>query len=160
MMKTKILYKLRLPLLFLFLFATLTGCGENLDKYCHPTPPPDPIPHICEDDCAVLLSTPSHNYTYKSTDPAPIFEWHVIAGLPERFVLEIDYLHDGTYMTGIAVGCNTYLLPEADWQTIMENAPKTDGIQKIYWRIRIDYLYCTEKEPYYSQWTYFWIESS
>lgn len=143
--------------MFISLFTILTGCNTRRDSFTSST---GANTHICEEDCVVLLATPPHNHTYKSTDPAPLFTWDIVAGIPQKFIVEIDYLNDGSYMTGTAVGCNNYLLSESDWKTIIDNAPKTDGVQKIHWRIRIDYTFCTEKEPYYSEWSYFWIESN
>lgn len=142
------------------LMSTLTGCGTKLDKYYNYTNHSETNgPTIDKESYAVSLAFPAQNQTFESTDPPPIFYWEVHEGLPQTFIIEIDYMNDGSYMVGTATGAITYLLPENDWETIKSNAPVVDGLQKIHWRIRIDYTLNPDDGAYYSGWNYFWIKT-
>lgn len=106
----------------------------------------------------VLLSSPPENHVYKENDPPPLFSWSVLQGLPQTFIIEIDYMNDGTYMSRTTTGNDTYLLSESDWAKIVDAVSTSNGLKKVQWRIRINYAVDVEKEPYYSGWNYFWIE--
>ena len=108
----------------------------------------------------VILSKPLENQTYTAADPSPVFVWKLCLGLPNAFVIEIDYLHDGSYMqTDAIIDRTKYRLPEELWEKIKSDAPVTDGKQEIRWRIRIDYVIHPEDGPYYTAWGTFWIAS-
>jgi len=139
-----------------FLISILTGCNK---LYGNPITDTTDTKRIYDESYAVLLSSPAQNKTFYQNDPAPVFTWTVLKGLPQTFIIEIDYMKDGSYMSATAIGGNTYLLPETDWNTIKNNAPTTDGLQKIHWRIKIDYTLYPEEGPYYSGWGYFCIEN-
>ena len=134
---------------------TLSGCRVNRiygDK--NPSITKDNTPKF-----AVLLASPAQNYTFASTDPAPTFSWILIDGFPQKVIIEIDYMNEGSCnIEGIAIGGDTYLLPEKDWETIKESAPIVDGVQKIHWRIRIDYTSDPNDGAYYTGWEHFWIK--
>lgn len=112
-----------------------------------------------EENYAVFLLEPSHNRTFAQEDAPPVFSWSIQEGFPQAFVIEIDYRQGGTYMT---IPCHSvsYMLSQEDWETIKAHAPINDGKQKIQWRIRIDPVYHADLEPYYTGWSYFWIEQT
>ena len=90
--------------------------------------------------------------------PSPVFVWKLCLGLPNAFVIEIDYLHDGSYMqTDAIIDRTKYRLPEELWEKIKSDAPVTNGKQEIRWRVRIDYVIHPEDGPYYTAWGTFWI---
>ena len=133
--------------------ALLSGCRENANDNPSITIPPD------EDNYAVVHVFPSENKTFDKDDEPPFFYWREQMGFPERVVLEIDYMNDGTYMSKtIEVGC-THQMTEEDWITIKDNAPVVDGLQKINWRIRIDYIVTPSRGAYYTDWCSFWIKN-
>lgn len=107
----------------------------------------------------VMLSDPLENQIYVPTDPPPRFTWTLHKGLPETFVIEIDYLNDASLITDNVFGRTNYKMSDELWERIKNNAPIVDGKQKICWRIRIDYTINPEEGPYYSAWGTFWIDN-
>ena len=118
---------------------------------------PSEITRDPDENYKVQLKAPAQNMTLGTEDAPPTFAWDVQNGLPQSFVVEIDYMNDGSYISRTATVGVTYLLPEEDWETIKNNAPIVDGVQKIQWRIRIDSVYHTDLDPYYTDWSYFYI---
>ena len=118
---------------------------------------PSEITRDPDENYKVQLKAPAQNMTLGTEDAPPTFAWDVQNGLPQSFVVEIDYMNDGSYISRTATVGVTYLLPEEDWETIKNNAPIVDGVQKIQWRIRIDSIYHTDLDPYYTDWSYFYI---
>ena len=108
----------------------------------------------------ISLAFPAQNKTFQVDDEPPTFYWTKNKGFPKSYIIEIDYMNDGTYMSRTVDVGITYLLSKEDWNTIKSNAPIVDGKQKIQWRIRIDYMADSNKEPYYTGWTYFWINQA
>ena len=113
---------------------------------------------VSEEEYDVSLAFPVQNQTFEVEDEPPTFYWTKNKGFPKSYIIEIDYMNDGTYMSKTVDVGITYLLSEEDWNTIKSNAPIVDGLQKINWRIRIDYTSDLNREPYYTGWTYFWIK--
>lgn len=111
------------------------------------------------EEYAILLSYPAQNQRFKYTDSPPIFYWTVQKGFPNVFIVEIKYNDNDTYISGEVRGGNTYLLPEEDWVKIKNYAPIVEGMQKISWRVRIDYTFKNDNIVYYSEWSQFWIIS-
>ncbi len=108
----------------------------------------------------VILSDPLEDQIYTATDPSPVFDWDLYLGLANVFVIEIDYLHDGSYMqTEAIIDFTRYQLPEEMWEKIKSDAPVTDGKQEIRWRVKIDYVIHPADGPYYTSWGTFWIVS-
>ena len=109
------------------------------------------------EEYAILLSYPAQNQRLKYTDSPPIFCWTVQKGVPQVFIVEIKYSDNNANILSEIRGGNTYLLPEEDWKKIKNYAPIIEGMQKISWRIRIDYTLKNNELIYYSEWTHFWI---
>lgn len=139
-----------------FLLPIVTGCSITR-TYGHPAVSSDTSKNPKE-NYFVLLSGPPQNHTFEPTDPPPVFSWDVLEGLPQVYTIEIDYKGDGYCITGTTTGTH-YSLPEEDWNIIIRDAPRKDGLQKISWQIRIDDTMYPEEGPYYSGWGYFWIKS-
>ncbi len=108
----------------------------------------------------VSFVAPAQNKTFSGAEEPPIFSWRVNKGLPSGYYLEIDYLNNGTYMTKYLKDSIALQLTAEEWETIKAEAPAVDGVQKIQWRIRIDRIYHTDMEPYYTGWNYFWIDQN
>ena len=72
-------------------------------------------------------------------------------------MLEIDYLNDGTYLTKTIVDRTNYKLTSEEWDTIINDTPLVDGVKTVRWRVRIDYVYHTDLDPYYTNWGAFYI---
>jgi len=107
----------------------------------------------------VTIQEPSDTKSFHSDDAPPVFVWNHVKGYPSRsYVLEIDYLNDGSYMSHITSALSCQLSAE-DWETIKAAAPVVDGVQTIKWRIRIDPVYHDDLDPYYTDWVSFFIES-
>ena len=119
---------------------------------------PSEITRDPEEKYYVDLLKPAQNQTIKSEEEPPVFIWNLKQGFAETFVLEIDYMGDGTYMSRTVEGHLSYQLSADDWKKIKNNVPTINGVKKVQWRIRIDYKYHTELEPYYTGWGYFEIE--
>ena len=77
--------------------------------------------------------------------------------IPQEFLLEIDYLNDGTYLTKNIVDRTNYKLSNEEWETIINNTPIVNGAKTVRWRVRIDYVYHTDLAPYYTNWGTFHI---
>lgn len=94
--------------------------------------------------------------TYNSN--APIFRWSLQSGNTQKFILEIDYLGNGTYKTISMSGGNTYQLSSTDWESIKNDAPFIgNGIKQIKWRIKINYSIYPNEAPYCTDWYAFTI---
>ena len=140
----------------LILALQLTACNiTHGDKH----DPANDCPPKDEESYFVMLSLPLENQIYSATDLPPIFTWTLYKGLSESFVIEIDYLNDGSYITDEILGRTNYKLSQEMWEKIKNDSPIDDGKQKICWRIRIDYTIYPKEGPYYSAWGTFWIEN-
>ena len=64
----------------------------------------------------VSLNEPDENAVISSTSSAPTFRWTREDGLTEKYILEIDYLKNGTYMTKTISNKTSLTLSEAEWQ--------------------------------------------
>ena len=104
---------------------------------------------------------PAEKQVFNKDDSPPVFIWSVQVEYPDIFILEINYLDDkSSCMEQTAEKTTAFFLSESDWDTIKDYAPITaNGFQKIYWRVRIDYAKNMEDGSYYSDWTYFLIQS-
>lgn len=107
---------------------------------------------------AVSLTNPTHDEAISYTSAAPTFEWDREYGFPEQYILEIDYLGDGTgkYMRKYVSDRTDYTLSQSDWQTIINNASFTGTVKKIRWRITINYTRYP-LESYHANWKSFTI---
>jgi len=146
-------------LIFCALFVVLvlcSGCCPDVNDVI------EPIGSLQKEDekYSVLLSMPAENYIFEKTAEPPIFTWSVQRGIPQTFTIEIDYLGGPPYICGTITGSNGYCLPDEDWVAIKENAPVENGLQKVCWRVKIDYVLYPEDGPYYSAWGSFWIKAS
>ena len=142
--------------IILVLALQLTACNNTYGhKY---NPATDSLPKD-EESYNVDHLQPSENQVYNASDPPPRFAWKLYQGLTESFVIEIDYLHDGSYITDEIAGRTNYRLSQEMWEKIKKYSPIVDGKQKICWRIRIDYTLYPEEGPYYTSWGTFWIEN-
>lgn len=142
--------------IILILALPLTACNHTYGhKY---DPATDSLPKDKESYFVTRLQ-PSGNQVYNASDPPPRFAWTLDQGLTESFVIEIDYLHDGSYITDEITGRTNYRLSQELWEKIKNDSPIVDGKQKICWRIRIDYYLYPEEGPYYTSWGFFWIEN-
>lgn len=111
-----------------------------------------------EEIYAVSLAFPAQNKVFKKEDAPPTFCWSLHTGYPEDYIIDIDYMNDGSYISRkVDVGI-TYILTEEDWNFIKSKAPINNGLQLIRWRVRIDYRYNTN-ESYCTGWSYFWIST-
>lgn len=119
---------------------------------------PSEVTRDPEENYSVALLKPAQYQTINSEEEPPVFTWNLNQGFAEIFVLEIDYMGNGTYMSRSVEGHLSYQLSADDWEKIKNNIPTIDGVKKVQWRIRIDYKYHTELEPYYTEWGYFEIE--
>lgn len=144
-------------LIFLMLLSvcilSLSGCDNSSNNR------PPVTGYQEEEQYSVLLAFPPQNKTFEKDDPPPTFFWQKDEGFPKSYIIEIDYMHDGTYMSRTVEVGITYLMTEEDWNTIKDNAPVENDVQKINWRIRVNYITDPSREPYYTGWTYFWIKS-
>ena len=106
---------------------------------------------------SVLLTSPTNNATFTSSSSAPTFQWSLQHGNTEKFILEIDYLSNGTYMAKTVNSSNSYTLSASDWNKIINNSPFTGSVKQIRWRIKINYTIYTDSEPYCTAWNTFTI---
>ena len=113
---------------------------------------PSEVKRDPEENYLLTLDEPSENWTFGQQDEPPIFSWTVQDGIPQEFLFEIDYLNDGTYLTKNIVDRTNYKLSNEEWETIINNTPIVDGAKTVHWRVRIDYVYHTDLEPYYTNW--------
>ena len=118
---------------------------------------PSEVKRDPEENYSLTLDEPSENWTFGQQDEPPIFSWTVQDGIPQEYVLEIDYLDDGTYLTKTIVDCTGYKLSNEEWETIINDTPIVDGAKTVCWRVRIEYVYHTDLEPYYTNWGTFHI---
>ena len=105
------------------------------------------------------MATPSSNATLAYDAESPAFTWRVYKGYPQTFTLEIDYLGGEPYFS-ITTSSVSYILDKADWEHIKANAPVQNGKKTIHWRIKIEYMYHPDREPYYTHWNYFYINAN
>lgn len=110
-----------------------------------------------EEHYQVSLCSPAANQVFGKEDAPPVFSWSVLDGLPQAFMIEIDCMGDGSYMSIPAKGLSQTLTAQ-EWEKIKENAPITNGIQTVKWRIRIDPVYHEDLDPYYTAWSQFDIQ--
>lgn len=146
--------RIRILLILLTVSLLFAGCCPNNSSM------PTSSLRLFEESYSVLLSMPAENYVFEENAPPPTFKWAVQKGIPETFTIEIDYLGGEPYMCKTVTGLISSTISAADWETIKENAPVENGLQKIYWRIRIDYTIYPDEGPYYSQWGYFGIKAN
>ena len=118
---------------------------------------PSEVTRDPEEKYSLTLDYPNENWTFGQQDEPPIFSWTVQDGIPQEYVLEIDYLNDGTYLTKTIVDRTNYKLTSEEWETIINDTPLVDGVKTVRWRVRIDYVYHTDLEPYYTNWGTFYI---
>ena len=118
---------------------------------------PSEVTRDPEESYSLTLDEPNENWTFGQQDEPPRFSWTVQEGIPQEYVLEIDYINDGTYMTKTIVDRTNYKLSNEEWETIKSDTPIVDGIKTVRWRVRIDYVYHTDLEPYYTNWGTFYI---
>ncbi len=104
----------------------------------------------------VSLNTPSDNATIACSSTAPTFRWTLQSGLPQNFILEIDYLKSGSYMS-IQTTNDSHTLSAANWNKIVHDSPFTGNVKEIRWRIRINYVTYPDQQPYYSAWNMFTV---
>ena len=116
------------------------------------------VPRSGEEQYFILLSHPSLNAVFTQNDHPPKLEWNSYKDMPYTRTVEIDCLHDGSFLSREVTGArNVYQLTSEEWEMIIKDSPVSDGVQKINWRIRIDYSTDKNKEPYYSAWGSFLI---
>ena len=113
---------------------------------------PSEVTRDPEEKYSLTLDYPNENWTFGQQEEPPRFSWTVQEGIPQEYVLEIDYLNDGTYLTKNIVDCTNYKLSNEEWETIINNTPIVNGAKTVRWRVRIDYVYHTDLEPYYTNW--------
>ena len=113
---------------------------------------PSEVKRDPEESYSLMLNEPSENWTFEQQDEPPIFSWTVQDGIPQEFLLEIDYLNDGTYLTKTIVDRTNYKLSTEEWETIINDTPIVDGAKTVRWRVRTDYIYHSDLEPYYTNW--------
>ncbi|MBQ8164042.1 MAG: hypothetical protein IJZ93_06760 [Clostridia bacterium] len=118
---------------------------------------PSEVTRDPEEIYSLTLDYPYENWTFGQQDEPPRFSWTVQEGIPQEYVLEIDYFNDGTYMTKTIVDRTNYKLTSEEWETIINNTPIVDGVKTVRWRVRIDYVYHTDLESYYTNWSTFYI---
>ena len=63
------------------------------------------------------------------------------------------------YLTKTTVDRTNYKLSTEEWETIINDTPVVDGVRTVQWRVRIDYVYHTDLEPYYTNWGTFYIDN-
>lgn len=107
---------------------------------------------------SVSLAFPAQNKTFKRNDSPPTFYWSLHEGYPKTYIIDIDYLNDGSYMSRTVNTGTSYIISEDDWTVIKNNAPIIEGLQRVNWRIRIIYDSNSE-ESYCTGWSYFWISA-
>ena len=144
----------RILLILIIVSIFFVGCCRNNSNI-----PSGPLPTWEEKYC-ILLDTPAENYVFEENASPPTFKWSVQQGEPITFTIEIDYLGGKPYLSKTVTGLISYTLSAEDWETIKQNAPVENGMQNIYWRIRIDYTIYSDEGPYYSQWGYFGIKAN
>lgn len=110
---------------------------------------------LSHESYSVILNSPSNNASINYKSAAPTFQWSLQNGLPKNYILEIDYLKDGSYMS-IQVN-NYHTLSAANWNKIVNDSPFTGKVKEIRWRIRINYTIYPSQQPYYSEWNTFTI---
>ena len=118
---------------------------------------PSEVTREPEEKYFLTLDYPNDNWTFGQQDEPPRFSWTVQEGIPQEYVLEIDYLNDGTYLTKNIVDRTNYKLTSEEWETIINDTPLVDGVKTVRWRVRIDYVYHTDLESYYTNWGEFYI---
>lgn len=150
------LYRTMVIAVIFILALQLIACNHTYGDKHDPTT--DLLPKD-EESYFVMLSLPLEDQVYNANDPPPIFTWTLYKGLSESFIIEIDHLNDGSYITDKILGRTNYKVPQETWERIKNESPVIDGRQKIRWRIRIDYVIHPEEGPYYSAWGAFWIEN-
>ena len=92
----------------------------------------------------------SGTLTINASDTAPTFEWKSDYSSPDTFILQIDYLNNGTFLTKTTPREN-YTLSSSEWELIKDNALFTNTIKTFRWRIKIDFSIYTGIS-YYSDW--------
>lgn len=120
---------------------------------------PSEVTREPEEKYSLTLEYPNENWTFGQRDEPLRFSWTVQEGIPQEYVLEIDYLNDGTYLTKNIVDRTNYKLSTEEWETIINDTPVVDGVKTVRWRVRIDYVYHTDLEPYYTNWGTFYIDN-
>lgn len=147
-------HRIRKGILIVLLFAVMlftAACNRHYGAQRY-------VPQNGEEQYFILLSHPSLNDVFTKSDRPPRLEWNSYKDMPNTTTIEIDYLHNGTYLSREVAGLNNeYQITTEDWEVIIKNAPVAEGIQKVSWRIRIDYSLDKDKDPYYSDWGSFFI---
>ena len=101
----------------------------------------------------VSLISPSANASIPYNGDPPTFYWQANKGLSKQYILELDYLNNGTYMSRTINTSTSYVLSTSDWNTIINDAPFTaSGVKQIKWRIKINYIIYPEEDPYCTDW--------
>lgn len=140
------------PILLALCILSLSGCD-----ILTPKEPEVTTEYIDEEEYIVFPAFPPQNKIFEKSDPPPEFAWQKYKGYPDYLIIEIDYIHDGTYMS-LEPTTGYISMTESEWLTVLEDTPIEDDVQKIYWRIRIDYKNDPTREPYYTAWQYFGIK--
>lgn len=103
--------------------------------------------------------SPSTNSTIAYNSAAPTFSWNSYGGLSKQYILEIDYLGNGSnsYMSRTINTSTSYTLSESDWRQIVYNSPFSNNVKVIKWRIKIKYIKYPNETPYCTAWSTFSI---
>ena len=105
----------------------------------------------------VLLDSPSMNASVSANSTPPTFQWTMQNGSTQNFILEIDYLNNGSYMSIPVQNARNYTLSSNEWNAIINNSPFTYTVKDIRWRIRINYIIYPDLQPYRTEWSTFSI---
>ena len=117
-------------------------------------------PMIKEENYVIELTMPLQDTISETNDPPLILAWKVHEDFPNEFWVEFNY--DGCNSVSNADRVyyqSAYVMQEELWNRLKKDAPIVDGVQKIYWRVSINYTTDLEKEPYHSEWSYFFIKT-
>ena len=107
---------------------------------------------------SVSLISPSANASISCNATVPTFYWQSPNGLSKQYILEIDYLNNGTYMSRSINTSTSYALSTSDWDTIINDSPFiSSGVKRINWRIKINYIIYPDEVPYCTEWSTFTI---
>ena len=115
---------------------------------------------IKEENYVIELTMPLQDTISETNDPPLILAWKVHEDFPSEFWVEFNY--DGSNSVSNADRVyyqSAYVMQEELWNRLKKDAPIVDGVQKIYWRVSINYTTDLEKEPYHSEWSYFFIKT-
>lgn len=102
--------------------------------------------------------SPATNASLAYNSSPPTFYWQTNNELSGKYILEIDYLGNGTYKSYTINNSTSYILPSSEWSTIVNDSSFiAAGVKQVRWRIKINYIIYQNEPPYCTEWNVFTI---